>query len=256
MPSRKPPPPPTESLTCWEALDPEDPVLERARHLYETTLPAEERIPWQWIEHAVAARRTWRPGHWSPHLLLAGPRQDHVKGEPAIGFAYGAHVPGFGGYACYLGVDARHRGRGTGTRLLRLLVRVFQVDAACEGVPLPFVMWESRRPESSATEEERAVWRARLRLFAKVGAFWIDGVDFLAPNFARRQGPPVPLQLFLIPVDQPAEAFDAAALRAVAAALHESVYGRSTGDPLFERTLPTGSRPVLRPAAEADAVLG
>jgi hypothetical protein len=167
------------------------------------------------------------------------------------GFVYGFHVPRFGGYASYLGVDPAFRRTGVGSRLLRLLTQVMQVDAACEGVPLPFTVWESRRPDPSAPAEDRDLWRARLRLFERVGAWWVSGLTFLAPDYARRKGPPVPLQLFLVPVVTPAEQFDSAALRQVAAGLYRGVYGRHEGDPLFDRTLPPSCRPVLRPAAEA-----
>jgi ribosomal protein S18 acetylase RimI-like enzyme len=237
-------------VVCWELLDPEDAFLAEARRLYETILEPAERIPWAWIEQAVAARRQWQPGEWSPHLLLAAPRARRGPSARPVGFAYGVHVPGYGGYACYLGVDAQHRGRGAGARLLRLLVKIFQVDAACEGTPLPFVVWESHRPEADAPAHAWDLWRTRVRLFERVGALWISGLNFLAPDFQRRSRPPVPLQLFLIPVETPREAFDAATLREVAAGLYRRVYGRRPGDPLFDETLSaTGLQ--LRPVEEA-----
>jgi ribosomal protein S18 acetylase RimI-like enzyme len=232
-------------IVCWEALDPEHPSVEQARHLYETTLEPAERIPWDWIAGAVAGRAAWRPGAWSAHLLLAAEGVGSRTG-PAIGFAYGIHVPDYGGYACYLGVDPHHRGRGAGTRLLRFLVQVLKVDAACEGTPLPFVVWESHAPEMEAVVEERHLWEARLRLFERVGAWWVSGLTFHAPNFARRGERPVPLQLFLVPVDTPAAEWDADGLRAVAAGLLRLVYGRREGDQLFRRTLPPDSRPGLK----------
>jgi GNAT superfamily N-acetyltransferase len=232
----------------WEALDPEDPAVDQARAVYEATLEQAERIPWEWIAGAVAGRAAWRPGTWSPHLLLAAPRLRRRAGR-VVGFAYGAHVPDYGGYACYLGVDPQHRGRGTGTRLLRLLVEVLKVDALCEGAALPFVVWESRAPGRDAAPEERRLWQARLRLFEGVGAWWVAGLTFYAPNFARRSEAPVPLQLFLVPVVTPADQWDADGLRGVAAGLLERVYGRHEGDRLFERTLPPDCRPTLRPVA-------
>jgi GNAT superfamily N-acetyltransferase len=238
-------------ILCWEALDPQDPALERVRHLYETTQAASERIPWRWIEGAVAERTSWRPRHWAPHLLLAAPRSRKGNPEPVVGFAYGIHVPGYGGYATYLGVEAKHRGKGIGGRLLGLLTRVLQVDAAGEGVPLPFVVWESHRPEPGDPPEAWALWQARQRLFTRAGAWWIAGLTLLAPNYAQRGGPPVPLQLYLIPVDVLAEAFGPAALREVAAGLLRGVYGIEEGDPLFEGTLPADCQPVLRPPADA-----
>jgi ribosomal protein S18 acetylase RimI-like enzyme len=237
-------------IVCWELLDPEDAALAEARQLYETTLEPAERIPWAWIEQAVAGRRQWRPGEWSPHLLLAAPRAGRGASARPVGFAYGAHVPGYGGYACYLGVDTEHRGRGAGTRLLRLLIKIFEVDAACEGMPLPFVVWESHQPEADASAQAWDLWRTRVRLFERVGAWWISGLSFLAPDFRRRSGPPVPLQLFLIPAATPREEFDADALRKVAAGLYRRVYGRRPGDPLFDATL-SATRLQLRPAEEA-----
>jgi GNAT superfamily N-acetyltransferase len=238
-------------MVCWELLDPAAPALEQARQLYEATQAAAERIPWEWIREAVVSRPRWRPGQWGPHLLVAAPRLKQRAVGGVAGFAYGIHVPGYGGYASYLGVDPRSRGRGIGTRLLRLLVRVLQVDACGSGEPLPFMVWESHRPDAGAPAEEWDMWRARLRLFEKVGGCWVAGLTLWTPNFERRHGPAVPLQLFLVPVETPRTAFDAAALREVAGGLLRDVYGRGEGGPLFERTLPPDCRPELRPVAEA-----
>jgi GNAT superfamily N-acetyltransferase len=236
------------NVICWEALDPADPILEEARHLYEETQAPAERIPWEWIAGAVTERAAWRPGDWAPHLLLAAPHQSKAG---LAGFAYGIHLPSYGGYATYLGVDPGQRRRGIGTRLLDVLGRVLQVDAACEGTPLPFVVWESRRPDADAGPEDRDLWRARLRLFDRAGALWVAGLTLLTPNFTRPGGPPVPLQLFLIPVDTPADAFGPEELRQVAAGLLRGVYRRRPGDRLFVGTLPPDCRPALRPATSA-----
>jgi GNAT superfamily N-acetyltransferase len=238
-------------VLCWELLDPDAPALAQARQLYEATQADAERIPWDWIREAVVARPRWRPGRWAAHLLVAAPRLNGRAAGPVTGFAYGIHVPGYGGYASYLGVDPRWRDRGTGTRLLRLLLRILQVDACGAGEPLPFMVWESRRPGVGAPAEEWDLWRARLRLFEKAGGWWVAGLTLWAPNFARRRGAAVPLQLFLVPVDTPTAAFDAAALREVAGGLLREVYGRSEGDPLFGRTLPPDCRPGLRPVSDA-----
>jgi hypothetical protein len=130
-------------------------------------------------------------------------------------------------------------------------VEAFRLDSALEGAPLPFVVWESHRPAPDAAEQERALWHARLRLFARLGAQWIAGLTFLSPDFRQVEDSPVPLQLFLLPVEVPASAFDGAALRDVAAGLFRRVYGIAEGDPLFEESLPPGCRPTLQPAEAA-----
>src|SRR5207245_2061918 len=106
------------------------------------------------------------------------------------------------------------------------------------------------RPETSAPAEEWELWRARLRPFARGGGGWGGGLTFYAPDFARRRGPPVPLQTYLIPGDRPAAHLYAAKLREVAAGLLREVYRREEGDALFDRTLPPDCRPELRPVPE------
>src|SRR5947209_18274203 len=136
-------PPPDPALLLWEALDGDNPALEQARRLCEATQAPDEQIPWKWIAGAVEARKEWRPGSWAAHLVLAGPRPptspkrkredaQGVQGEVS-GFAYGIHLPGYGGYLSYLGVDPQRRRGGVGRRLIEVTVRLLQVDAGWEG---------------------------------------------------------------------------------------------------------------------------
>ena len=78
----------------------------------------------------------------------------------------------------------------------------------------------------------------------------MEGVDFLSPNFASEEedAPPVPLQLFVKPVADPAGAFDADRLKQIVAGLHREVYQNEPGDDLHDRTLVPGVLPRLRPA--------
>jgi GNAT superfamily N-acetyltransferase len=238
----------TNDLICWEALDATDPTLERARELYESTQHPDERIPWDWIRGAVGRRKDWRPGRWGTHLLLAGPRVER-KGTPTVeGFANCLHLPGYGGYLTYVGVEPASRGRGIGARLVDLAIKALQVDACCEGGELPFVVWESRPP---APGEDASEWAAKLGLWRRAGALWVSGMTLHAVNYAQKGAPPLRLALFLRPVARRAEEFDSAALREVAAGLLGVVYDRQPGDEHFDRTLPADCRPQLRPVGEA-----
>jgi GNAT superfamily N-acetyltransferase len=238
-------------VICWEALDAADKALEQVRQLYEITQAEDERVPWEWIERGVTGRASWRRGRWATHLLLAAPRSRQAS---IVGFALGIYLPGYAGYLSYIGVAPRQRGRGIGTQLIRVLTHLLQADAACAGTDLPFVIWESRRPAADASEADQALWAARMRLFERVGALWVAGIDFLAANYYRRGAPPIPQELFLLPVDRPAGQFDAAALRAATAGLLRALYGRKPGDEVFERVLAAERQPSLRPVSEAVVV--
>jgi GNAT superfamily N-acetyltransferase len=227
-----------------EARKPDDRQLTAVRRLYESTIDRATRIPWEWMAGGLGQRRTGRD-RWWPHLLVAPPD------GPPHGFAYGSFLPGYAGYACYLGVSPAVRGRGLGTALLEGLFTAFRGDAHDLVEPFPFGIWESHRPEPGDGPAAAANWRARLRLFEKVGGHWIDGVDFRVPNYMDRDGPPVRLELFVKPFDVPAEQFDAVALRAVVAGLHRRVYSERPGDELYERAQDPAREPLLRPAAEA-----
>lgn len=243
-------------LVVWEALDVSDPMVEAAGRLYEKTLAADERIPWEWIERSVQDRAKSKPHSrgWSRHLLLAAPEGQEDNPDALAGYVYGALLPGYGGYLCYLGVDERARKLGVGSRLFEQFFKVLRVDAGELGENLPFVIWESHRPESASPASDWENWTARTRLFDRVGGLWVDGVDFLSPNFAddeEAEAPPVPLQLFIKPLDVSESAFTSERLREVVGALHTRVYRNEPGSSLYDGTLPPGCEPRLRPAKTA-----
>lgn len=234
----------TQTDAIRELASPSDPALKAARHLYETTIDRSTRIPWEWMTSGLGERRTGRD-RWWPHLLVAP-----ADGPPA-GFAYGSFLPGYAGYACYLGVSPNVRGRGIGGGLFDELFAAFRRDAERLVEPFGFAIWESHRPEPGDGPAAAANWQARVRLFAKVGGYWIDGVDFRVPNYMDRDGPPVRLELFVKPFDAPAERFDPAALRKVVAGLHRRVYSERPGDELYVLAQSPDREPRLRPAIEA-----
>jgi hypothetical protein len=88
-----------------------------------------------------------------------------------------------------------------------------------------------------------------------VGALWVEGIDFLAPNYAEDDGEPVALQVFVKPIDAPAASFDEARVRTVVEQLHQRIYRNTPGDELFDETFPPGCRPRLVPARLAGATL-
>lgn len=214
--------------------------------MYEQTLDEDERIPWEWIERSVSGRGG--PEGWRRHLLLAGPDDDP---NGLNGYAFGSFLPGFGGYLCYVGVDPTARRSGVGTRLFEEFFRRMRADARRAGEPLPFVLWESHRPDGD-TPADRDLWAARVRLFDRVGGKWVEGIDFQSPSWSDDEdAEPIPLQLFVKPEDVPAGQFDADRLRGVVAGLHRRVYKNGPDHPLYRATLPPGNRPRLVPAREA-----
>src|SRR5262249_51620173 len=146
------------------------------RELFETTLDRAERIPWEWIVSGLGRRKPGRGDLW-PHLVVAEDQSGRAKG-----FFYGVYLPGFAGYACYLGVAPTARGHGIGRRLYQRLFAAFRRDARRLDEALPFVIWESHRPQSEDGPAAQETWQARLRLFERVGSYWIDGIEFRVPN--------------------------------------------------------------------------
>ena len=234
--------PATAEVVCREVLNDDDPVLPAARVIYETTLDEDERIPWEWLARTPERRREWRPGRRRSHLVVATPKD---KPNRAVGFGYGAWLPGYGGYICYLGVDPSARGMGAGTLLFRFLFRLIDSAARISAEPLPFIIWESHRPA------DHDLWAARLRVFDKVGGLWVRGAELRTPNYMRDDAPPVHLQLFVRPWAEPATAFDADRLRAAIAGLYDNIYRIPPDDPLRRDTLEGMVNPHLVPAVEA-----
>ncbi|VTT98130.1 unnamed protein product [Gemmataceae bacterium] len=240
-------------VVVWEAFDAADPMTQAAGQLYEQTLAPEERIPWYWIEKSVEGRTRSKPGKadgWTKHLLLAAPEDRADDPTGLAGYVYGALIPNYGGYLCYIGVANWARRLGVGTRLFDQFYRQMSVDAGELGSQLPFVIWESHRPAPGAPAAEWDLWAARTKLFDRAGGMWVEGVDFWSPNFASddETGDPVPLQLFIKPMAESAGEFDADRLKAVVAGLHREVYRNEAGSDLYDRTLPAGCNPRLVPA--------
>ena len=94
-------------IVVWEAFDAADPMTQAAGDLYEKTLAPDERIPWIWIEKSVESRTKTKPGKadgWTKHLLLAAPDGRMDDPTALAGYVYGALIPNYGGYLCYIGV--------------------------------------------------------------------------------------------------------------------------------------------------------
>ncbi len=241
-----------ETVSCWEPTDVTDPMIAAAGRLYERTLDPDERIPWEWIERGIAGQSV-RTAGWRRHLILAAPGGAEARPDALAGYAFGAFIPGYGGYLSYLGVEEAARGGGVGRRLFEAFFARVAADAAAAGEALPFVVWESHRPDADEPQAAHDIWAARVRLFEKVGGLWVKGVEFLTPNYAEDGADPVPLQLFVTPVDRAAAGFTSERLWGVVEGLYERVYRIDPGHPLFDRTVTPGSHLALAPAREAGA---
>jgi hypothetical protein len=234
--------PTTIPIVCREILDRADPILPAARRLYESTLDVDERIPWEWLARTPERRAAWKAGQRRSHLVVATPKDDVNR---PVGFGYGAFLPSYGGYICYMGVEPTARGRGVGTQVFRFLFRLIESAARVSDMKLPFVLWESHRPPDAK------LWAARLRMFEKVGGRWVKGIELLTPNYMRPAAGPVRLQVFVRPWDDPADSFDAGRLRDAVRGLYDQVYHIPPDDSLRKATLAGAVNPRLVPAVDA-----
>jgi ribosomal protein S18 acetylase RimI-like enzyme len=239
-----------ERIFCWEAFDVNDPLVRSAESLYLATQHPDERIPWGWIARSLKGRASRRPNAAGSHLLTAMPEEDATNPDQLAGFAYGSFVPGYGGYLSYLGVAEAFRKRGVGTRLMQQMFKVLDADAGAVDEPLPFVVWESKKPSESAPDADWKLWDARVRLFERVGGLWLEGLELFTPNYSDHGGKPVTLQLFIKPVDRSLEGFTPDYLREIAAGLLERIYRMPPEDKLYERTM-RAKHPRLRKTRDA-----
>ena len=231
-------------IDCKDVLNPTPVQLAATRRLYESTLGADERIPWAWLERSVRGKAFAARGSWAKHLILATPADEP---DVVAGYLFGTYMPGFAGYVSYMGVDDRYRGMGIGTKLYETAFAVFQRDAAMVDESLPFVLWESRPPDHGAEQE---VWTARAKLFDKLGGFWAEGLDIWAPNY-EVEYEPLPYQLFVKPIATPAKEFSPGRIRRIVHDHYRRVYKQRPGDELYTRSLAHRPRPRLRPALMA-----
>lgn len=233
---------PTDDVVFREVLDPSDPILPSAQSLYESVLDEAERIPWEWLARTPERRRQWQPGQRRSHLVVATPRAATGR---AIGFGYGAFIPNYGGYVCYLGVDPSVRSRGMGTRLFQFVFDLIADAARMSSSPLSFIIWESHPPH------DRELWAARMRTFAKVGGLWARGMEMLTPNYMQPNSSPVALQIFIRTWDDSPVTFDAERIRQAVRGLYENIYHISPDDPLYQTTMTNAVNPELVPAVNA-----
>ena len=205
-----------DKVFCFEPPDVNSPLVTAAERLYLATQHPDERIPWGWIARSIKGRATWRPGCRGSHLLVATASEDPDAAELA-GFSYGLHMPGFGGYLCYVGVAEGFRRRGVGTRLFDQTFKVLAADAGAADESFPFLIWESHKPAADAPEADWKLWDARVRLFDRAGGLWAGRGRVAQPDYGTASASPVPLCLFLRPADHLARNFDADRLRGVVA---------------------------------------
>ena len=150
---------------------------------------------------------------------------------------------GFGGYLCYVAVDERFRKQGVATVLYDAFYAAMRADAKAAGEPLPFVLWESYRPNPDDGPAAMKLWQARVRLFERVGGLLAGGARSACAELPEPDAPPVPLQVFLRPMDEPAAAFDAVRFKQIIGDLYDRVLTAQPGDPL---TTPRWGRAVIR----------
>jgi GNAT superfamily N-acetyltransferase len=208
----------TATISFREIVRPHDPVLTQVRWLYEHTISASERIPWEWLSGSVSAM-PWQLRR--SHLITA--ERDTAKSS-LLGFVTGSYLARYGGYLPYVAVDPRARGRGVGASLYRALIRRLRRSANSLERELPCLVWDSRPPSPSDGPEARLNWERRLHLFKKVGGYWIEGIQFTSPNYLSPQAGEVPLEFFLKPVDDSAGDFNEGRLRRIVRGLLKQVY--------------------------------
>jgi GNAT superfamily N-acetyltransferase len=252
-----------QQITCFELNRPDRMILAAARMLYENTLDHAERIPWTSLERPIWGKAIGEIKSWNQHLILAG-ETEHPN--DLLGYLAATYLPGFGGYVSYMGVHERSRGKGVGRLLYEKAFEVLKKDAELVDEELSFVIWESHSPDEDESIEN---WQARAKLFDRLGACWIDGIELWSPDYSREYSM-IPYQLFLKPFGKDGNTlrnsahselkvasnkFSPGRLRKIVHDHYRRVYFQKPGGELYDRTFAIHPSPRLRPAIEASEIL-
>lgn len=193
----------SDNIWFREVVSVQDPALERAIRLYESSFPASERISPHVFHRVVQSRAEGREQRErTVHLLIA------QSDDEIIGMAYCLYFeqnpqdePLHLGYLLYLAVDEGCRGLGIGARFYRALTATLQTDAIYRGGELSGIIYEVERPELASSEADRAIRQRRIAFYQRLGAHILQGIDYVQPAVNEDQDP-VPLYLMYHPLNR------------------------------------------------------
>jgi GNAT superfamily N-acetyltransferase len=233
---------------CWEILDTNDIRLTSVRKLYETTLDESERIPWDWIERGLNRRAKGKSRSKIPHLIVRESQTDETEVD---GFVLGLTIPQWAGYLSYLGVNDQVRGKGIGRDLMESMIERMEFEASRQGFETPYVIWESQPPSQDDPSIDWEIWRARMRLFERIGGYWVKGLCFQSPNYIDPLADPTELELFIRPMDWSKTEIESIGLKRIAFQLYRNVYGLGASNPIVRNSLIGRSKLSLVAPSEA-----
>jgi GNAT superfamily N-acetyltransferase len=174
--------------------------------LYRRVFPKDEQMPKRYFyEHLVEEKLGLsRPFHF--HYFVG------IKGDRVLGFGCCTYLALVNmGFIDYLAVDSGAKGQGVGTALRAQLVEVLREDARRSRFSdLVAVLGETR---------EESPWLRRLQ---RQGAFALD-IDYLQPPLEDHKSP-VPLVLYVQPVEKPFDGLGAEEVRQVLYTIYRRLY--------------------------------
>jgi GNAT superfamily N-acetyltransferase len=190
-----------DNIWIREVVSIQDPALEQAIQLYQSSFPASECISPDAFRKAVQYRAQGREQRGkNAHFLTA------QQGDEVIGMAYCRYFertpqgePLHLGYLLYLAVEERYRGLGIGAHFYQALTATLQTDAIYRGGELSGILYEVERPELAGSEAERTIRQRRIAFYERYGAHVLQGIDYIQPAVSDDQYP-VPLYLMYHPL--------------------------------------------------------
>jgi len=173
-----------ERLWLREIVSVHDPMLQPCRQLYESSFPADERVPTEALNRALE-RRAMGDEPWSGQQRLAV----SLLGSRFAGFCSFAGLldlessaPEHYGAVFYMAVVPELRGRGAGRFMFQCIQTMLAADACWRGAKASGLILEVERPDMAHDAGDRQTCEKRIKFYERLGCRLLQRIDYVQPT--------------------------------------------------------------------------
>lgn len=198
-------------------------IRAQAAAIYQQSFPPDEREPLE----TLLAHGADRP---ATHYWAA------VEDQTVWGIAFFSYFPRTRmSFLAYIAVRPDLRGGGFGARLYQRMLQQAAEDARVFGQTALGAALEVEKPALAASPAERDLRQRRIQFYQRLGAFIVDGIDFIAPPLSLGASA-MPYHILFHPLALPG-ALNAEHLRQIVRTTLGFGYRLSPQNPYYRRAL-------------------